>query len=247
MPRRRPRGDHAFADGQRIVGHQRLLGDLVHAAESVTRRTGALNRVRREVLGVEHWLLRRIRAGARVQHAHEARQRGDTADRRACTRRATLLLECDRGRQAFDGIDFRHADLFDEPPRVGRDGFEIASLGFGVQRAERERRFAGARHAGEHDERVARNIDVDVFQIVLARATDADEAGHRVGRAVGRRSGAVTGSGHVGDVLGWRIRRGERRALREDRTDLWMLSDGKCKALDATLRIFGARCRCTVP
>ena len=38
VPRGRPRGDRALANGQRVVGHHRFLGDLVHAAQSMTGR-----------------------------------------------------------------------------------------------------------------------------------------------------------------------------------------------------------------
>ena len=124
-------------------------------------------------------------AGARIQHAHEARQRRDAADRRPHARRAALLLQRDRGRQAFDRIDIGHADLVDQAPRIRRDRFEVAPLRLGVERAEGERRLAGARHAGEHDERIARDVDVDVLEVVLARAADAD-----VGVGGGRAGGA---------------------------------------------------------
>ena len=79
------------------------------------------------------------------------------------------------GRQALDRVDLGHAHLVDQPPRVRRDRLEVAALRLGVERAEGERRLARARDAGEHDERVARNVDVDVLEVVLARAAHADE------------------------------------------------------------------------
>jgi hypothetical protein len=60
--------------------------------------------------------------------------------------------------------------------RIGRDRFQVAALRLGIERAEGERGFARARHAGEHDQRVARKIDVDILEIVLARAAHAHEA-----------------------------------------------------------------------
>ena len=176
VPRGRPRGDRALADRERVVGDHRLFGDFVHASEPVARRAGALHRVRREVLGVEHRLLRRIAAGARVQHAHEAGKRRDASHRRARARRAALLLKRDGGRQSFDRIEFGHADLVDQAARVRRDRLEVAPLRLGVQRAECERRLAGAGHAREHDEGVARDVEVDVFQVVLARTAHAHVA-----------------------------------------------------------------------
>ena len=155
-------GDRPLADRQRVVGDHRALGHLVDAAEAVAARARALCRVRREVLGVEHRLARRIRAGARIEHADEARDRRHAADRRARSGRAALLLQRDRGRQAGDVVDVGHADLVDQAARVRRDRLEVAALRLGVQRAERERRLARPRDAREHDQRVARDVDVDV-------------------------------------------------------------------------------------
>ena len=75
-------------------------------------------------------------------------------------------------------VDVGHAHLMEQPARVRRHRFEIAPLRLGVERAERERRLARAGDAGEHDERVARDVDVDVLEVVLARAAHADEAVH---------------------------------------------------------------------
>ena len=57
----------------------------------------------------------------------------------------------------------------------GDDRLEVAPLRLGVERAEGERRLARPRDAREDDERVARDVDVDVLQVVLARAADANE------------------------------------------------------------------------
>jgi hypothetical protein len=48
------------------------------------------------------------------------------------------------------------------------------TLAFGVDRVEGERRLARARQAGDHHQFVARKIDVDVLEIVLAGAPDGD-------------------------------------------------------------------------
>ena len=68
-------GGQAAIARSRIVsessGTIELLAHFEHAAEAVAVRAGALRRVRREVLGVEHRLARRIAAGARVQQPHQ--------------------------------------------------------------------------------------------------------------------------------------------------------------------------------
>ncbi|GMA74282.1 hypothetical protein GCM10025880_06990 [Methylorubrum aminovorans] len=64
--------------------------------------------------------------------------------------------------KTLDGIDIGHADLIDHPPRIRSDRFEVAPLGFCVERAEGERGLAGAGNAGEHHEGVTRQFHVDV-------------------------------------------------------------------------------------
>ena len=121
-------------------------------------------------------LARRVVAGARVEHPQQVRERRDAADRRAGRGRPALLLERHGRRQAVDLVDLGHAHLVEQPPRVGRDRLEVAPLRLGVERAERERRLARAGDAGEHDQGVARDVEVDVLEVVLARPAHADEA-----------------------------------------------------------------------
>ena len=59
---------------------------------------------------------------------------------------------------------------------VVRAGLVVRAVDLLRQRAVEDvvhqRRFAAARNAGDHGERAQRNLDVDVLQIVLARARD---------------------------------------------------------------------------
>ena len=68
-----------------------------------------------------------------------------------------------------------------ELPRVGGERLDVAALPLGVDRVEGERRLAGAREAGDADQRVARQPDGDVLEVVLPGAVD-DELfdGHRL-------------------------------------------------------------------
>ena len=61
-----------------------------------------------------------------------------------------------------------------ELARVGVERFEVAALALGEQDVEGEGGLARARHAGDHGEAAARDLDVDVLQVVLARLVDAD-------------------------------------------------------------------------
>src|SRR5689334_20924291 len=92
-----------------------------------------------------------------------------------------MLLECDRRRQSVDGVDFRHAHLIDEPPRIRRYGFEVSALRFGVERAECQRGLARSRYTGEDDQRLTGNIDVDILEVVLAGSAYLDEIFSRRG------------------------------------------------------------------
>ncbi len=213
VPRGRPCGDGALADGQRIVRHHRALRHFVDPAQSMAMRAGALRRVRRKRFGVQQFLPGRIVAGARIQHAQRIGQGADAADRGARGRRAALLLQGHRRRQAVDGAHLRHRHLVEQPARIRRHRFQIAPLRLGVQRAEGQRRFAGAGHAGEHHQRVARDVDVDILQVVDARAAHADTAfaaggAGGIGGKNGRRGhGAGVGHGVVLDEMWCQHRR----------------------------------------
>ena len=62
----------------------------------------------------------------------------------------------------------------EELPRVGREALDVAPLAFGVEDVEGEARLARAADPGDHRQRVERNVDVDVLQVVLFRADDVD-------------------------------------------------------------------------
>ncbi len=185
LPGRGPGSHRALADGQARVGDHQRFGDVVNPPQPVTLRARALRGVGREVFGIQHRLSRRITAGPRVKHANQARQGRHTAHRRTSARRAPLLLQGHGRRQAFDGIDVRYTDLVDQPPRIRRHGFEIAALRFGVEGRERQRRLARTGDTGEHHQRIARNVDIDVLEVVFPGSTHPDHAGGRVGGALG--------------------------------------------------------------
>ena len=67
-------------------------------------------------------------------------------------------------------VDVGALHLVEELAGVGGEGFDVAALALGVDGVEGERGFAGAGKAGNDRQRVARDFDADVFQVVLARA-----------------------------------------------------------------------------
>ncbi|MNS72657.1 hypothetical protein D3C72_1060760 [compost metagenome] len=113
-------------------------------------------------------------ADAGVQQAQIVVDFGDGADRGAGVVRGRLLLDGNGWRQAFDGIDvglFHHRQ---ELPGVGRQRFHIAALAFGVQGVERQGRLAGTGQAGDHDQLVPGQGQVDVLQVVGTCPTNQD-------------------------------------------------------------------------
>ena len=97
---------------------------------------------------------------------------GDRAHGGAGTAAGGLLLDRDGGAKSINCIDIRAFHLIQKLPRVGRKRLHIAALALGINRVKGERRLARPAQSGHHGERVAGNLDVDVFQIVLPCATD---------------------------------------------------------------------------
>jgi hypothetical protein len=88
-------------------------------------------------------------------------------------------LSGDRRRQAVDLVDVGLLHHLQELARIGRQRLDIAALALGIDGVERQRGFSRARQAREHHELVARNLDVDILEIVLARAADGNRAARR--------------------------------------------------------------------
>ena len=122
-------------------------------------------------------LTSRIISGARIEHAQQIGEGCDAPDRRSGGWRSALLLKRHRRWQALDFVDLGHFHLMEETARVRRDRFQIAALGLGIEGGESERRLSRSRDARERDERVARHVDIDIFEVVLPRAANPDEAG----------------------------------------------------------------------
>ena len=186
----------AVAHHRRQHHQPRVLGQREHRVDHLA---DALRLQRQVVVGAER------RAGARVQQAQVVVDLGDRADRRARVVRGGLLLDADRRRQALDHVDVGLVHQLQELARIGRQALDIAPLALGVQRVEGQARLARARQAGDHDQRVLRDVEVDVLQVVRARAADVERSRLLVRRVSAvapapRRHGAVLddlGGGHM--------------------------------------------------
>ena len=113
-------------------------------------------------------------AHARPQQAQVVVDLGHRPDRRARVARGRLLVDRDRRREPLDRVHVGLVHLAEELPRVGRQRLDVAALALGVDRVEREARLARAGQARDHDQRVARQRQRDVLEVVLARPGDDD-------------------------------------------------------------------------
>ncbi len=153
----------AVADDRRVDGELRALGEPEHLVDD---RVEALARDRASAD-------RAVRpADARVQETQVVVDLGHRADRRARIARGRLLVDRDRRREAVDRVDIGLLHHLQELTRVGRQRLDVATLPFGVDGVEREAGLARAAQARDADERVPRQPDGDVLEIVLPRPVD---------------------------------------------------------------------------
>jgi hypothetical protein len=89
------------------------------------------------------------------------------------------LIDRHRRGQPLDEVDVRLVHLAEELPGVRRQRLHVAPLALGEDRVEGEAGLAGAGQPGEHDQAVPREVQVDVLEVVLARAADDQSVCHR--------------------------------------------------------------------
>ena len=111
-------------------------------------------------------------ADARKQQPHVVVDFGRRADRRARIADAVLLADGDGRRDAFDLVDVGLLHPLEKLPRIRGQRLDVAALPFGVDRVEGERRLARSADARDDDQLAVRQRDVDVLQVVRARAAD---------------------------------------------------------------------------
>ena len=115
------------------------------------------------------------RAELGVEEADEIPQLGDGGDGGFSAALRDALLDGDGGREALEAVDFRLLKLLGELAGVGGHGVEETALALGEKDVEGEGRFPGAGEAGDDDELVARDLDGDVFEVVVAGAAQSDQ------------------------------------------------------------------------
>jgi hypothetical protein len=143
--------------------------------------------------------------GPREQQLQVVVQLGHRPDRRARGTHRIGLVDGDGRRDALDGVHLRLVHAVEELPRVRAERLHVAPLPLGEQRVEHQRALARARHPGHHDQLVDRQREVEVLEVVLARAADDDGLGGGPGRMLGSvhgRTGKTTRGTGIGAAQG---------------------------------------------
>ena len=115
--------------------------------------------------------------GAGIEQAEVVVDLGDGADCRPWVARGRLLVDRHRRRQPLDEVDVRLVHLAEELPRVRRQRLDVAALPLGEDRVEGQAGLARPRQPREDDERVARQVQRDVLEVVLPGAADDQRVG----------------------------------------------------------------------
>ena len=156
----------AAAHDRRQQIEPRALGQRQHAVDHLGDGLALDRQAGRRRIG---------HADAGEEEPHVVVDLGDRADRRARIAAGRLLLDGDGRRQAVDLVDVRLLHHLQELAGIGRQALDIAALALGIDGVEGERRLAGARQAGEHDQPVARQVEVDILEVVFPRPADGKE------------------------------------------------------------------------
>jgi len=129
--------------------------------------------------------------GVRYTHPREQKPQivvdlGNRAHGRARVLGGGLLFDGNRRRQALDMVDVRLLHQLQELARIGGQGLDIAALAFGIDGVEGQAGLARSRQTGQHRQRIAGNLHIDILEIVLARAANGDVLQHQLGFRAGR-------------------------------------------------------------
>ena len=103
-----------------------------------------------------------------VDLGHRAHGRSRVLDRMG-------LVDGDGGRNPVDLLDQWLVHAIQELPGVGGEAFDVPPLSLGVEGVEGERGFSRAGDSGDGDQASERDVDVEVLEVVLAGAADANE------------------------------------------------------------------------
>ena len=180
-------------------------------------------------------------ADARPEQAHVVVDLGDRSDGRTRVAVRRLLIDGHRGAEALDEVDVGSVDLTEELASVRAQRLDVAALALREDRVEREAGLSGTAEAGEDDEGITRDVDVDVLQIVHAGTADTEFSG--AGDRDDGHPSSVGGASDTGArVSSQRTERGPRHRSRAPlqprhaQPDRYQTSTGTVMLVDAFAR-----------
>ncbi len=100
------------------------------------------------------------------------------ADRRTRGLDGVALLDGNGWRNAFDAIDLRFVHAIEELPGVRRKSLDIPALTLRKQGVESQRAFPRTAQTGDNDELIQRQIEVEILEIIVPDAPEADGRHH---------------------------------------------------------------------
>jgi hypothetical protein len=103
---------------------------------------------------------------------------GYRSDSRTRILRSGFLINRNRGRQPFDGIDIRLVELPEKHSRIGGQRLDKAAVSLGINGIKRQRGLSRSGKSRQHNQFVTWNIDVNVFQIVYPHTADGNLIRH---------------------------------------------------------------------
>ena len=191
----------ALVEGHGGVRDQGVVVDLAHDPGALAGGAGALG-VEGERLGARRVHVRSaLRTGigllggneqrgrdavpvraevegkARVHQAQHVQQLGGGAEGGADARHPRPLAQRERGGDVHDLVDVRARGLRHATAGVGRQRLDVAAGALGVDHAHGEGGLAGAGDAGDRDQTVQRDVDVEATEVVHARPAHCDVVG----------------------------------------------------------------------
>ena len=110
----------------------------------------------------------------RPEHFHVITNLGHGAYGRARGLNGVSLFNRDGRGDAFDTIDLGLVHAVQELPRVRGEGFDVPALSFGKEGVESKRALARTAQAGDDNELVQWQVQIKVFQIIVANTTQAN-------------------------------------------------------------------------
>ncbi|MCY1339899.1 hypothetical protein D9M69_257990 [compost metagenome] len=139
------------------------------------RQQLSVDRLRRIVAHRLRGLLVEQLRRACVEQLQVVVQLGHRADRRARAAHRVGLVDGDRRRHAVDALDLRAIHPVQELARVGAEGLDVAALALGIERVEYQAGLARAGRPGHHGHLAGAQVEVDILEVVLAGAANANQ------------------------------------------------------------------------